>query len=113
MLRSTIMRPAPSAAAMRPSIARLRETGRAKLADSLDRMAHEITSDNSLDVEFKKQLFEQLEFVAQQAVVPPPGRKLGMIQAVMMALNASAPSTSKLRDAWRELFPLLEGAFRP
>ncbi len=96
---------------MKASLGNLRRGGHAVLADAIESLAEAIEGDHALDRVFKEQLFEQLEFLAQQAVIPEASRKHGVIRPVLMALDVGGRTTAAISKRWQKLHSLLIVAF--
>ena len=96
---------------MKAAVSTLRSTGRRNVADALEKLVEAIGNDRDHDRTFRDQLHEQVEFLAQQMVLPDDRRKRGLIKAVLMALDAATRTAPNVWKRWQTLRPSLSDVF--
>jgi len=84
------------------------ESGAGKdVSDGLRRVTEAILSSGDITDDKKKELVENVEFVAEEAVREPSKRRVGLVKAALTALSAGLAVASSAATVWTTLEPIV------
>ena len=77
------------------------------LAKNLANFINQVLQSKELNKKIKLEITEQISFLAEQIILPPPQRKSSLIKNVLVSLGKSINTVASLVTLWQVLSPTL------
>ncbi|WP_162002128.1 hypothetical protein [Streptomyces violaceusniger] len=91
------------------TIAGVAQQGSHEVADALKALEQAVLSQGGLDEEQRRDLLDNVSYLAEAAQTPPEQRNRGILRSILSALNVAAASGSDLRHALDNWTGVLHG----
>lgn len=89
----------------------LQTKGNQELAQLLKEFTEQVSKNKEIDVELKKEILEQLSFVASQITTPKGKRNKSVLKLIFQGIRDTIGNASELLVLWQKLQEVLENLF--